>query len=146
LPTEKARTMQGLSRVPCAFAAVFCGISASIGWIVFLQTYFNTPTVKEVPIYVGTHFLRWESKEWYLLSPELLLTVFFLWTAYYALTWKRFVLKGVKIQESFVRRFPTLGRLNMSILLVAICYLICGFSAFHLWDLINRSKEISSLA
>jgi hypothetical protein len=126
-------------------AAVLCGINALAGLLIFAHTSSNTPTVHEVPIYLGQRILRWESKEWYLLSPELLLIFFFLWTAYYAWTWRRFVLTGNKIRESFVRRFPALDRINLSILFIVVSCLICGFSAFHLWDLVSRSKDVWGL-
>jgi len=80
-----------------------------------------------------------------MLQPEVILIFFFLWMSYHALTWERFVLRGAKIQEQYVRRFPTMSRLNMPLLFMAISFLICAFSAYHLWDLISRSNDIWKL-
>jgi hypothetical protein len=126
-------------------AAIFCGISALTGLLILTHTSSHTPTVHEVPIYLGQRVLRSESKEWYLLSPELLLMFFFFWTAYYALTWKRFVLKLNKNRDAFVRQFPRMDRLNLPTLLIVVSCLICGFSAFHLWDLVSRSRDVWGL-
>ena len=137
--------MQSLSRVPMTVAAIFCGISALTGLLILTHTSSHTPTVHEVPIYLGQTVLRRESKEWYLLSAELVPMFFFFWTAYFALTWKRFVLKLNKNRAAFVRQFPRMDRLNLPFLYVLVCCLLCGFSAFNLWDLVSRSKDVWGL-
>jgi hypothetical protein len=138
--------MQNLSRVPVTVAAIVSGICALIGLLVFWYTYSNTPTVQEIRIYLPRgQLLQSESKAWHMLQPEVILIFFFLWMSYYALIWRRFVLKGTKIQEQYVERFPTMSRLNMPLLFIAISSLICAFSAFHLWDLISRSNDIWKL-
>jgi hypothetical protein len=139
--------MQNLSRIPVAVAAVVSGVCAFIGFLIFWRTYSNTPTVQEISIYLPHgQLLQSEGKAWHMLQPEILLIFFFLWMSYYALTWKRFTLRGIKIQEQYVGRFPAVSRLNMSLLLITISSLICAFSAFHLWDLISRSNDIWKLA
>ena len=134
--------MRVVSRVPIVISAVFCGISALVGLLIFVHVNASTPTVYQVAIKEGHQAARLESKVWYLLSPELLLIFFFLWTAYYALTWKRFILHGSKIQEEFVRQYPAMSRLDMQVLFVVICCLICAFSAYNLWDLISRCEDV----
>ena len=130
--------MRSISRMPMIISAVLCAISALAGLLIFTHTYANTPTVHQMLVRGG----QYESKALYLLSPELLLIFFSLWTAYFALTWKRFVVKGTNVQENFILRFPTMRRLNVLLLFVVVCFLICAFSAFHLWDLISRSKDV----
>jgi hypothetical protein len=145
---EKAEieVMQNLSRVPITIAAIVSGICAFIGLLIFWHTYSNTPAVQEISIYLPRgQLLRSESKAWHMLQPEIILIFFFLWMSYYALIWKRFVLRGVRIQEQYVRWFPFMSRLNMPLLLMAISSLICAFSAFHLWDLISRANDIWKL-
>jgi hypothetical protein len=138
--------MQNLSRIPVTIAAIVSGICAFIGLLIFWHTYSHTPTVQDIPIYrPREQLLQSESKAWHILQPEIILIFFFLWMSYYALTWQGFLLKGIKIQEKYVQRFPTMGRLNMPLLFIAISFLICAFSAFHLWDLINRSNDVWKL-
>jgi hypothetical protein len=87
--------MQNLSRIPLIIAATVSGICALIGLLIFWHTYSNTPTVQEIPIYdPRLSLLRSESKTWHILQPEIALIFIFLWISYYALTWKRFLLKG----------------------------------------------------
>jgi len=145
---EKAEieVMQNLSRVPVTVAAIVSGICAFIGLLIFWHTYSNSPTVQEIPIYLPRRqLLQPESKAWYMLPPEIILIFFFLWMSYYTLTWKRFILRGTKIQEQYVRWFPIMSRLNMPLLFIAISSLICAFSAFQLWDLVSRSNDIWKL-
>jgi hypothetical protein len=147
--SEKAEidVMQNLSRVPVTVAAIVSGICALTGLLVFWHTYSNTPTVQELPIYLPRgQLLQSEGKAWHMLQPEIILIFFFLWMSYHALTWKRFVLRGIKIQEQYAGRFPTMSRLNMPLLFIAISSLICAFSAFHLWDLISRSNDVWKFA
>jgi hypothetical protein len=147
--TERAEieVMPNLSRVPVIVAAIVSGICAFIGLLIFWHTYLNTPTVQEIPIYLPRRqLLRSESKAWHMLQPEIILIFFFLWMSCSVLTWKHLILRGIKIQEQYVRRFPIMSRLNMPLLLIAISSLICAFSALHLWDLISRSNDIWKLA
>jgi hypothetical protein len=139
--------MQNISRIPVAIAAIVSGVCAFIGLLIFWRTYSNTPTVQEISVYLPHRQLpQSEGKAWHILQPEIILIFFFLWMSYYALTWKRFILRGIKIRERYAGRFPAMNRLNIPILLIAISSLICAFSAFHLWDLISRSNDIWKLA
>jgi hypothetical protein len=138
--------MQNLSRIPITIAAIVSGVCALIGLLIFSHTYSNTPTVQEIPIYLSRHSLpQPESKASHILQPEITLIFFFLWMSYYAVTWKRFMLKGSKIHEKYVQRFPSMSRLNVQFLVIAISLFISAFSVFHLWDLINRSNDVWKL-
>jgi hypothetical protein len=134
--------MQRWSRLPISIAAAFSGASTLLGWLIIRYTYQHSPRFQQIPIYLDGQVVRLENKEWYLLSPEVVLSFLFLWMTYYALIWNRFALRGRKIQEAYASRNPSLGRINFSRLFVAISCSICALCTLFVWIIVYRAMIV----
>lgn len=137
--------MKNLSSIWIVVAASVCGVIAFVGLIVSGYAYVHTPDIQSVPIIGGNRMAGSASKAHFLFAPELFLMILSLVVGYYALTRERFFERGDRLQAAWARFFPSMTRINVRLLIIAVCWLLCLISGFNLWSLVDRASYVLSL-
>jgi hypothetical protein len=151
---EGLKFMRTLSPMWMMGAAIACGMIAFAGLIASGYAYVHTPDIQSVPIIgfnrmveiAGQRVPGSASKAQFLFGPELFLVILALVVGYYALTRERFFERGDRLQAAWANFFPPMGRINIRLLITAVCWLLCVVSGFNLWSLVSRASYVLSLA
>jgi hypothetical protein len=133
-------------------AAGVCGVIAFVGMIVSVSAYVHAPGIQSIPIIgvdripnISESATGSASKGQFLFAPELFLVILTLVVSYYALTRERFLVRGDRMQAAWAQFFPSMARINVRALIIAVCWLLCLVCGFNLWTLIDRASYVLSL-
>jgi hypothetical protein len=137
--------MKNLSSVWILAAASVCGVTAFTGVIVSGYAYVHTPDIQSVPIIGVNRMVGSASKAQFLFAPELFLMILALVVGYYALTRERVFERGDRLQAAWAQFFPSMSRINVRLLIIVVCWLLCLVSGFNLWSLVDRASYVLSL-
>ena len=136
-------SMERLTRIRVAIAAVVCCALAAITWTVAIYAYNNTPEIHNVVIKAANDDQLIESKAKYLFVPAAFPIFFCLMILNPLIRWRTVVRKAVaRAAPKDLWTEPTIGRFRFATVWNGVNIGVCVLSGLTLYEVVERAEYL----